>query len=550
MTSPLRFIRTVRHLKTRQVVGQVRHRLRPMWERHGRRANPTGDAIGRCQWPADIAFLPPGPQHNRALSLTDGRYTFLNREERLGWPPCDWSAQGLPKLWQYYLHYFEWLWTLDYHQVREVILDWIARHPCSSCNVGWEPYAVSLRIMNWCAVCMGRWRSRMEADDDFQRALADSLVEQGEWLKRRTETHLLGNHLFENGAALAFAGSAFDGSIVRPWLACGLEILAKEIPEQILADGMHFERSPMYHLRTTYVLKLLRDTRHPRLMDLSQEPLERAQSALAKLTHPDGEIALFNDSAFSIYNRPSEVLEGVCAEQGCWALPDAGYFGWRDDRGAYIVCDAGPIGPDYIPGHAHGDTLSFELSLMGQRVITDSGVFDYDPGAMRRYCRSTAAHNTVEIEGEDQSEFWGAFRVARRAYPTEVRWLPSNDGFRLSAGHTGYFRLSGRPKHTRAMTWSAEGRLNVRDYVEATRDVSCTSRIHLHPICEVTRENERSVVVGFPAGRMRVTFVGEGRLELGQSWYCPEFGRQEKRGMMAFHFHGRQCEAGFDLVSF
>ena len=106
-----------------------------------------------------------------------------------------------------------------------------------------------------------------------------------------------------------------------------------------------------------------------------------------------------------------------------FALRDAGYYGARGS-GHYVVCDAAPIGPDYQPGHAHGDLLSFELSLAGRRVIVDAGVHGYDGDPLRAWCRSTRAHNTVEIDGEDQCEFWGTFRVARRARPRDVVWTP------------------------------------------------------------------------------------------------------------------------------
>ena len=81
-----------------------------------------------------------------------------------------------------------------------------------------------------------------------------------------------------------------------------------------------------------------------------------------------------------------------------------------------------PIGPDYQPGHAHGDLLSFELSFAGRRVVTDSGVHGYDGDPLRAWCRSTHAHNTVEIDGQSQCEFWSVFRVARRARPRDVRF--------------------------------------------------------------------------------------------------------------------------------
>lgn len=456
----------------------------------------------------------------------------------------------MPKLWQYNLHYFEWLWALDYESVRTIILDWILRHPLDKDKVGWESYPISLRLMNWCGVCYDKYRAEVKSDQAFSEALWRSLFLQAQWLTKHIETHLLGNHLLENGAALAFVGSCFSGPDAKQWLETGVSILEQEIPEQILPDGMHFERSPMYHLRVTYLLRLLKSTQNETLKRLVESPMPKMEGALAKLCHPDDQIALFNDSAFSVYNEPTELMKTATrAPSGPWALPNAGYYGWRGTDGSYVICDAGPIGPDYLPGHAHGDIFSFELSLKGQRVIVDSGVYDYIPGEMRDYCRSTRAHNTVEINGKGQCEFWGAFRVARRGYPRDVQWEPTPDGFRLSGWHDGYQRLSGAPAHHRTIAWSAPNRLEVCDRVEARHIVNAISRLHLHPCCRIIERGRHDVLVEFTDGTFLITFTGDGKLSCEDSFYCPEFGRKEPNVALAFTMDGKETEVRYTIAS-
>ena len=70
---------------------------------------------------------------------------------------------------------------------------------------------------------------------------------QVRFLRKRLEIHLLGNHLFANAKALVFAGLYFTGNEADEWLGKGLAILEREVPEQVLRDGGHFERSPMHH---------------------------------------------------------------------------------------------------------------------------------------------------------------------------------------------------------------------------------------------------------------------------------------------------------------
>jgi uncharacterized heparinase superfamily protein len=240
---------------------------------------------------------------------------------------------------------------------------------------------------------------------------------------------------------------------------------------------------------------------------------------------------------------------------GGWSLPATGYFGWRTADGTYLAFDAGPVGPDYLPGHAHGDIFSFELSLAGRRAIVDSGVHDYLEGDMRRYCRSTRAHNTVEIDGQDQCEFWGAFRVARRGRPREVAWrlMPDRRGFTVSGWHDGYERLPGRPRHARRLVWHADGAahvLMVRDRVQAAGTHSVRSRLHLAPDLEIEPISKDVAVVRGAGLTFRIAFAGPGRLGIEEAFYCPEFGRSIPTRAVVFSADGVSAwESGFAIAA-
>ena len=546
-TSVARLAHTLRWLRARQLWGQLRVRLRTAIERP-KRWDDNAPGLPGFRWSHSRDFLPPGVQDNHADDLREGRFHFLQRSESLGWPPR-WSVPELPRLWEYNLHYFEFLWALPFEDGRLVALDWIQDHPLGARQTGWEPYPISLRSVNWCGYFLDRHREATQGDADFVSLLWASLHRQLSWLSKHVETHLLGNHLFENAAALAFCGSCFRGNPGDAWLRQGLAILDRELSEQVLADGGHFERSPMYHARITYLLQLLVATGIDELVSRAEEPLARMRAALALLCHPDGEIALLNDSALEIANRPSEI--GVPAvDAAVFALPDTGYYGARSRHGHHVICDAAPIGPDYQPGHAHGDLLAFELSLAGRRVIVDAGVFDYEPGPRRDYCRSTRAHNTVEIEGQDQCEFWGAFRVARRGRPLGVEWQVLEEaGFRLTASHDGYQRLPGRPLHQRVFRWHADGVLLVRDRVQASSEVSICSRLHLHPDCEIVERSASSVLVAQPEGEYRIHFAGPGSLDVEPWRYSPRFGEEREARALIWSLRGRDSEFGFCVAA-
>lgn len=512
--------------------------------RFAARPSPTCPGVS---WKLVAPFLPPGMQTNRSEDILDGRMKFINQAQTIGWMP-DWDNPGLQKLWQYNLHYFDWLWGFSgegFDSARAVVLNWLACHPLEKGRVGWEPYPTALRLMNWCAFFFGAHREKTLADKKFAQALWAGIWLQTEWLAGHLESHLLGNHLLEDVGALAFVGGCFDGRDAERWREVGLALLSEQLAEQVLSDGLHFELSPMYHSRLVYLLLTLYNTGCEEIQAIVKPVLGPTLDALGRMVHADGQIALLNDSAFGIINTPGTLFDygrrqsawdrmGADRDVGTWALPDAGYYGYRGEDGSYIICDTGRMGPDYIPGHAHADIFTFELSLRGQRVIVDSGVHDYEVSEMRKYCRSTHAHNTLEINGIDQSEMWGAFRIARRGRPRDVNWKPTPKGFELTAWHDGYRRLSGAPVHHRFFTYLNGGFLGVIDRVSASCAVTCRSFLHLHPNCSCERQGDNTVLVIYPAGRFLVKYSGSGRMDCLEGQYCPEFYITQKNIVLTY----------------
>ena len=550
---------SVRPLRGRQIVGQLRVRLARYTEAPAAFAARSVPAYPGAKLAPRAPFLPPSARRQARADLLAGEFTFLNRREAVGFPPR-WNALASPRLWQYNLHYFEYLWDLGFDAARAAALDWIAQHRLARGRAGWEPYPTSLRLANWCAYFFGDERERTCADAALRDALWSSIFLQAEWLARHLETHLLANHLLENAGALLLAGRCFEGDAARRWERVGRELLASELREQVLDDGGHFERSPMYQLRVAWLLLALLNADEAALAPLVAAPLARLLAASLALRHPDGEIALFNDSAFGVYPAPQALVEAhartaparataPAGARSAFALVRTGYFGAAGRDGAFVVCDAGPIGPDYQPGHAHGDLFSFELSFAGRRVVTDSGVHGYEGDPLRDWVRSTRAHNSVEIDGQSQCEFWSVFRVARRARPHDVRFEARGDGFRLSGWHDGYERLAGRPRHTRRFAWHARGVLLVRDEIASARSVTARSRLHLHPDCVVEQLAGPAARIRHPGGVFQVVFAGPGELALESSTYCPEFGVAQPRTALRFEAAGARLAFGFCIAN-
>lgn len=481
-------------------------------------------------------------------------FRFLNVAGDLS-SPTDWNDPARDKLWLYNLHYFDDL-AADgaaarAHWHRALISRWIAENPPGHGN-GWEPYPTSLRIVNWV-----KWAL---AGNALPPEATHSLAVQARWLRQRLEFHLLGNHLWANAKALVFAGVFFEGMEADAWRDKGMALLRRELAEQVLPDGGHFERSPMYH---AIVLEDLLDLVHlsgcyPGVFAVGDVEHWRTTSMnmlrwLKLMSHPDGGIAFFNDAALGIAPRYSALCDyagalGMVVPSGNGSavepLANSGYV--RVEAGpAVLIVDVGEIGPDYLPGHAHADTLSFELSLHGQRVLVNGGTSTYGDGAERRRQRGTSAHNTVTIDGEDSSEVWSAFRVARRARPRDLQWSSSANGHEVACAHDGYRRLPGKPAHLRRWRLT-EGELVVEDRISG-RHRSAEARFHFHPgITPDSQESSPMEGAAALGSDRRMTWrveAGEPRLE--PTTYHPEFGLRIANRCLMVRLH-----AGASLVRF
>jgi uncharacterized heparinase superfamily protein len=259
----------------------------------------------------------------------------------------------------------------------------------------------------------------------------------------------------------------------------------------------------------------------------------RMRVALFNLRHPDGGIALLNDAVLGIY---ADGWRDDPVPRGAWALPAAGYYGWRGDRGDYLVVDAAPVGPAHQPGHTHADHLSFELSLAGQRVITDTGTGSYEVCPERAFDRSTPAHNTVEVDGRDSTEVWGGFRVGRRGSVRVLYWEARPDGFVLEAEHDGYRHLPSRALHRRRFEFADET-LEIKDRIELHHPADVAARLHLAPGtgAEIDGQSIQCQLheVGF---LLRFSGPVEATLETGI--YHPEFGVSFERAVVVLRARG------------
>ena len=537
---------TLRHLTFQQTVGRVWFLIK----RHTLRIGPAPKLITLRQRIQQWHLSPRSP----TSMFGPTTYHFLNETSDIG--TTGWNASGHSALWQYNLHYFNDLISdsasqrLSWHN--EAIHSWIRENKVGA-KIAWDPYPTSLRIVNWV-----KWHFETGQLSDRSQC---SLYMQARWLSKTLEHHLGGNHLFSNAKALYFTGAFFDGEEAQQWLDTSLKIISEQIRIQILEDGGHYEKTPMYH--GLFIVDLLDLINITEAYDFKFEKLtsvvEQWKSLYLKMyrwlmlmCHPDGEISFFNDSAFAISPKISEIeiyaaVLGLSAgKQNLEAIEElsgSGYLRLSSENAVAIV-DVGTIGPKSLPGHAHADTLSFELSINERRVIVNSGTSCYGLSFERQRQRSTNAHNTVTVNDDNSSEVWRGFRVARRAYPVDLRVLTASTGVQVQCSHNGYRRLRGRPTHRRLWTLEAGG-LAIIDEVLGQHDVAIAN-YHFHPDLSLTIDDIKVSGVGSICGTEIFRWqVVSGDAHITQSTWHPEFGLSEPNQKLVLALRGGKAEVRF-----
>jgi hypothetical protein len=434
------------------------------------------------------------------------RFSFLNIEHEFT-NAVDWDLSDYGKLWTYNLNYFDFL--LDENMSKQeglALMDDFISQVNSLKNAN-EPYPISLRILNWV-----KFLQQYEIEDPkYIRFIVSDL----DLLSRIPEYHLMGNHLLENGFALYFGGTVTG---LYNYSSLGKGILLAELDEQILADGGHFERSPMYHL---ILLERLLDCVNVAIPNEKDESfLEFLKLKAQKMVHwinafsfADKTYAMVNDAAYDIA-KPLPVVLDYAAMLGfdvtnITQLNESGYRKLSDAHFEMVI-DVGDIGPDYIPGHAHSDTLSFVLDYEGNPIIVDTGTSTYEDSDRRQLERSTQSHNTVMLNGIEQTEVWAAFRVARRAKASILKDSTNH----VIATHDGYIRLG--LHHTRSFQLK-------NSVIEITDELNkCTSAeawIHFHPSVKVTQLGSDS----FLAGNLRIEISDFDSIEMESYQFASGF---------------------------
>lgn len=487
--------------------------------------------------------------------------------------------------------------------------EWIAGNPLEY-GVNWVcAMDVGLRAINW--IWTAALLARHEAiDDAFYAELMASLIDHGTFIAENLEEHSDGvrtNHYVADVLGMLYIGACLPQSPrASAWRAFSREALAREIQTQVLPDGASFESSIPYHrLVAEMFLSAALLERH-QARPFAEPYLLRLEAMIeftAAYTKPDGHAPQVGDAD----DGRVHVLSGHDADprdhrhvlaagamlfgrddwwrasgprwtEALWlggardarrvepparhlpqvasrSFPDAGIHILR--HGAdMVILTAGRVGTAGLGNHKHNDLLAIEVQLAGEDVLVDAGTYLYtaDPAARDAF-RSTAAHNTVIIDGVEQNEIPKGvlFALHSNATPRLVAWEPTDTGGTVVAEHDGYGRLPAPVIHRRAVTLEPHGAVRIQDALEGAPTAAhrFTWTFTFAPGCGVEKPNADWLVT-LPSGRalrFRRTMTGVAPVaEAVAGFVSPRYGVRVPVSVLRWTYEGLAPAAvGFTL---
>ena len=443
-----------------------------------------------------------------------------------------------------------WL-TGDEKYAREFVRqvdDWIDHNP-PKFGVNWAcTMDVAIRVANWILGFYFFRGSRAFTDEFLIKFLKSPLIHGRHIMANLENKGITNNHYLADLVGLIYLGIAFpEFKEARRWREFGVQELVKEMEKQVYDDGMDFEASTCYHrlaLELFFYPAVLCRLNGIELPQSFHEKLKKMFDFVLYVLKPNGKMPQIGDNdngrlhvlgkreildftylltfATLFFNDPKyEIEEFGFVPEALWLFGPEAYERWKKMPGKsmeeleskafpnggiyvmrykkdYMVISCGPNGQNGNGGHAHNDKLSFELCIDGEDIIVDPGTYVYtaDPEWRNKF-RSTAFHNTIMVDGEEQNRFHedALFGMRRDAIVKMERWQTNKKYDILDARHNGYQRFKNAVAHRRQILFSkANGCWEIRDILVGKGKHEFDLYFHFAPL-EVEIDKEYPMVV-------------------------------------------------------
>lgn len=483
--------------------------------------------------------------------------------------------------------------TVYLDKLRSLLSGWLDECPYPM-GANWSsPVEHGVRLVNWSIVwhLIGAEKSEMFADASGRKLLARWLDSIRQHIVFASDNYSryssANNHLVGEAAGVFVAAHTWDRWTETRALRAGAKaILETEALRQFAADGVNLEQATGYHKFCLQFLLAAGLTGRANGDDFSAaywERIDAAMTFLAAVMDCRGNVPGIGDSddsevwrldsdespaggfrallalGASLFSRDD--LRDKARRIGCgvedltaWVSPDLATstvrkteaLPTRFPRGGYAVLgsrlhepgelralfDCGPLGFNRIAGHGHADALSVLVDWDGESFLVDSGTYCYNAEPdLRHYFRGTSAHNTVVVDGVDQSEYGGSFLWLRDVDCRVVEDLRE----RVHAWHDGYGRLADPVRHHRRITCLPDGTgFDVEDWLESTHAHDVALHWHAAAGVDVRRRGDGDWVLARASRTLMLRIEPMGNADAVRTVVTPT------RGWVSSRFYERQ----------
>lgn len=482
---------------------------------------------------------------------------------------------------------------------RELLESWFAANPHAG-SINWScTMEVALRIISLSWFFHVFKDARAWESEAFRGTLLRAMYLHADFTARHLEkSDVNGNHYTADAAGLVYAGLFFgEASGGRAWLDLGWGILRDELPKQVYDDGVDFEASVPYHrlVQELFLLPALYRELHggaipedyrARLVAMARytAAYSRADGSVPLIGDADDArtlpfggqgindhryllgvagvaladpelVARFSGPTSEIFWLLGPAVAGELEDHGeppghatSVAFPHGGYFVLRN-REDHVFVSCAPLGLGGRGGHSHNDSLSLEAVLCGAHLISDCGAYVYTASyAERNLFRSTAYHNTPQVDGEEINRFispdylWGLHNDARPVV-REVSFSTRLD--RLVVSHTGYQRLASPVTPLRTVTLDHDmHRLAIHDRFEGDGQHLVEIPLHLAAGVEVVERSEGRVTLAANGNTFAVAWrsAGDWTLQVLEGRVSPSYGVTRPTSVLQWRRRGTLAE--------
>jgi len=419
--------------------------------------------------------------------------------------------------------------------VAEQLDSWLRQNPYGL-GMNWRSgLELGIRLINW-VWAYDLIKDSGAVDDELYGRFLDSVSRHVWEIDRKySRGSSVNNHLIGEAAGVFTATSYFrDMKNASLWRNKSREILIREILNQTYPDGGTKEQAIGYHMFVIQFFVITGLIARKTGQDFPESywsRLEKMFEFINKLNEGGENIPKFGDCddgyvldigsnplgikewlavGAALFGRNDFITSGDLMEPIEWlpgisvqdvslaknrkcssiAFGQSGYYllqcGDLDSpQRISVVFDCGPLGMGTLAGHGHADALSFTLRVFGKDILVDPGTYDYfSYPQWREYFRSTRAHNTIVIDGLNQSEMLGLFLWGRKARAKCLSWEPSEIGGKVIGEHDGYSVLDDPVIHRRTLELDGRNReLTVCDNIIAANEHNIEIFFHFAEHC-------------------------------------------------------------------